>query len=67
MRDRFAAMLAIVLVGGCQAQDESIGGLLNSNAQFTMSDDRCTISMLFDNFELRRPAVSKAASPTRSL
>ena len=42
MRDRFAAMLAIVLVGGCQAQDESIGGLLNSNAQFTMSDDEYT-------------------------
>lgn len=60
--------LAVVstLAFGCQKErNTDVGGLLRGDAQFVMTPDRCSLSMLPDNFRLEH--VGKARSGDRSM
>lgn len=62
-------MLA-ALLAACATPHEpvsTVGGLLQAQAAFTTSPDRCAVSMLFDNFRLELPAAQRTQSPERAL
>lgn len=59
---------SLVAIGGCTPEtgpSERIGGLLRSDSSFVMSPDRCTISLLYDNYRIELPRPARTQNPMR--
>jgi len=63
-------LVLCALAGTCACapepeRPERIGGLLRSDGSFVMSPDRCSISLLYDNYQIELPRPARTQNPMR--